>query len=1259
MLISENRLDNWVRGDAEDAQGVIVELTERLLSASCPNAPEMRFPRRDSIGQPGHDGVLVTDVPFPPFVPKGRSVWAIGTGDVPRKATSDYKVSTLQESAATRRKTTFVFVTPLSGRKGWTQSAQATWRNRRRAKREWKDVRVIDGTQLIAWLDKLRSVELWLAEEMGVPSRDIEALEQHWAILTTIGSPPPLPTAVFLANRDSATARLRDLFAGTISELQIGTHYPDQVIPFVSSYVASLPDDRRREVNGRSLIIKNADAWKAVMDLPRHVLVADFDVELQAAPSDMLLQRAKNAGHSVIYHGPPGGPPFPNRTGLPTPSITQIKDALQNAGYPEERARAVAQKSNGNLTFLLRILRDVSSMPEWGGNTAAAHLAVAEMLGSWNEALEADQAIAEQISGKAYGEWIAEMRKVVTRAGTPLIQSFGVWKFIARYEGWYALGPKLFDEHVDRLSRASIAVLRENDPQFDLPPNERFAANIRGKSLSHSRFLRTGLAESLALLGSHPKALTSSTPGKAESTAAQSVRAILESADWARWASLNDVLPLLAEAAPEEFMGAIEASLQDDRQPFRAVFAQEGEAVTGWNFMTGVLWGLETIAWEPDYLIRAATLLAELAAQDPGGKWSNRPANSLATIFLPWFPQTIASAEKRHLAVETIVNETPDVAWHLLLDLLPQSHSTSMGTRKPSWRLTIPEDWKGGTTVGAYWQDVRAFADQAFDLARTDMSKLAQLVERLDDLPPPARESVVEHLRSETLRSAPAEERLKVWASLKEIASKHRKFRDAKWAMPEDQLTVIESVANDLTPDDPSLRNRRLFSERDFELYEGIGNWQEQAARLDARREESVREIHAAGDVDAVVAFARTVESPWRVGLALGAVKEADLDDILPALLNDENKSIAQFIGGVVMGRFRTAGWKWADETLGNDWTTQEKAQFLAYFPFSAEAWTRAASVLGENVRAYWERTTANPYQAESNLPEAVDQLLRFGRPLAAVRCLARLVHDKQQIRSDQAIPALLAAARTTEPTGGMDSFEIIEVIKALQEDPATEPDRLMQVEWVYLPGFDAHKDVWPKTLESRLARDPSLFTEILGLLYRSKNEPKEKKEPSPEQEFHGKRAFRLLHTWRIPPGTSADGTLDEAALSAWLKEVKAKTAASGHLEVAMISFGHVLIHSPADPSGLWIHRAVAAILNAKDAEDIRSGFVTELYNARGVHFVDPSGKEERTLAQEYRTNADAVEKAGYHRLATSLRELADSYDREAERLIKEAESDG
>jgi hypothetical protein len=44
--------------------------------------------------------------------------------------------------------------------------------------------------------------------------------------------------------------------------------------------------------------------------------------------------------------------------------------------------------------------------------------------------------------------------------------------------------------------------------------------------------LRKGLAESLALVGSHPKALTSCSFGKADATAVLAVREILAQADW-------------------------------------------------------------------------------------------------------------------------------------------------------------------------------------------------------------------------------------------------------------------------------------------------------------------------------------------------------------------------------------------------------------------------------------------------------------------------------------------------------------------------------------------------------------------------------------------------------------------------------------------------------------------------------------------------------------------------------------------------------
>lgn len=80
MIVSENQLDEWVRGNARDAQGVIVELIYRLVAASCPRPNERRFPLPNSIGQHGPDGILDVISGFEPFVPESHSIWEIGTG---------------------------------------------------------------------------------------------------------------------------------------------------------------------------------------------------------------------------------------------------------------------------------------------------------------------------------------------------------------------------------------------------------------------------------------------------------------------------------------------------------------------------------------------------------------------------------------------------------------------------------------------------------------------------------------------------------------------------------------------------------------------------------------------------------------------------------------------------------------------------------------------------------------------------------------------------------------------------------------------------------------------------------------------------------------------------------------------------------------------------------------------------------------------------------------------------------------------------
>ena len=206
----------------------------------------------------------------------------------------------------------------------------------------------------------------------------------------------------------------------------------------------------------------------------------------------------------------------------------------------------------------------------------------------------------------------------------------------------------------------AVAVLGERNPKFDLPKEQRFAASIYGNQLNHSALLREGLAETLALVGSKSTALPSCSQGKAEATAILAVRRLLSEASWDRWASLDSHLPLLAEAAPDEFLDAVESVLVDlDQTPFHEIFSQEGGGVIGgWNYMTGLLWALETLAWNPDYLSRVAIILADIASIDPGGNWANRPANSLADIFLPWHVQTTAPFEKRKVAIETVPQGT-------------------------------------------------------------------------------------------------------------------------------------------------------------------------------------------------------------------------------------------------------------------------------------------------------------------------------------------------------------------------------------------------------------------------------------------------------------------------------------------------------------------------------------------------------------------------------------------------------------------------
>lgn len=1200
--------------------------------------------------------MVESEAGFFEFVPKGKSFWEIGTGaDAQSKATEDFRKRTQQMDDEERANSSFVFVTP----RRWDEPELTAWIARRKDK-GWKQIRVIDGVKLADWLREHPAVGKWMAKKLNLTTNlgGIATASEHWddIVSESAGDDPPLPPKLFTIGRTGASDALQALFEGKKQVLMFFAQSPQDVADFISAFLAGLETETFRDYNNRCLYINDEQAWRSIVEtrLP-HVLVADSRLGLETEEGATLQTIARRRGHAVVVPlcGYWAGD-SPETLKLPSPSQSQIESALKESGYTEIRARELGRIGGDRISALLRYLRGYGNLPPYASWNNATLIAQAGLVGKWDGSSPADRSALEKLLGKSYGEWIEILRPDTLRSDSPLIQRDEKWRFVARGEAWKFLGNRITDDDLDRFRMTAVAVLSEIDPKFDLPKEERYAASIHGKVLNHSHLIRKGIAETLALMGSFPTALTSCSDGKATAIAVLVVHKLLNKANWDRWASLDSIMPLLAEAAPDEFLDAVESVLIDlSDTPFHKVYAEEGGGGLGsWNYMSGLLWALETLAWSPKYLSRVSVILADIASFDPGGNWTNRPSNSLADIFLPWHFQTTARFEKRKAAVEAVIKEHPSVGWRLLLALLPHNHGFTSGCHRPVWRDFIPRDWKDGVLRSEYWEQITAYTDLAVALAKSDSGKLCELIKRLSDLPRAAHESLLEHLASDEIVSLPEEDRMPLWENLDGLVRNHRKFADADWAMPEEVVCKIAETAKLLAPVSPAFKFHHLFSGRDFDLYDEKGDYDEQRKRLDEARQTAISEILDADGIDAALQFASKVDAPYEVGRALGLISTDEIEGlILPSILDSEDDILVRVVAGFIWRRFWELKTDWVDRVLERGWSAEHQAKFLTLLPFEEAIWERVSTKLGASHESlYWKNARVNPYGRDRDLSFAIEKLLEYGREGAAVMCVAHTADDESRFDESLATRALLAVLENKNGIKELDNYQTVELIKHLQESKTADKDALFQIEWNFLPWLDSFSSGSPVTLEKRLASDPAFFAEAIGLVFRSKNASEDSENEQIENKKHlAMNAYKLLTNWKHCPGIQDDGSFCADAFDAWLSETRRLTEESGHVEVAQIQIGHVLTCAPPDPDGLWIHSAVADALNFRDTGEMRSGFTTQLFNDRGVHGFT-HGEEERQLAKQYREKADALDARAYTRFAAAMREFAEQYERDAER---------
>ena len=286
------------------------------------------------------------------------------------------------------------------------------------------------------------------------------------------------------------------------------------------------------------LHLEKANGGQAVPDeevfqFLRHFHLLGYDLDTKVGATVSLL-------HSLI-----GQYSLSDAQNIWTRVIDEVQSANQSAGtitidtLPHDIRTTFQRPYAKTIPSKLAIMP--SQVIDWNQIQYAPELAVANLVGSWSEKSEADRAIASKLAKEDFDKWIPKVREILQQPGSPVSLKNGVWGVTERKELWQAVGQRLFDSHLDIFKECVVAVLSERDPRFELPPEERYAASIHGKVLKHSQYLRKGLAESLALLGSFPTVLSNCSTDKPQTIALLSVRDIFNNSDWVLWSSLNNL----------------------------------------------------------------------------------------------------------------------------------------------------------------------------------------------------------------------------------------------------------------------------------------------------------------------------------------------------------------------------------------------------------------------------------------------------------------------------------------------------------------------------------------------------------------------------------------------------------------------------------------------------------------------------------------------------------------------------------------------
>lgn len=825
----------------------------------------------------------------------------------------------------------------------------------------------------------------------------------------------------------------------------------------------------------------------------------------------------------------------------------------------------------------------------------------------------------------------------------------------APVDAFVNLAHLLGDEHLTRFSEAARAVFSKIAPPPD--PNEPFRLTSP-KNEMHSNWLREGMMTTLLLMAAlHEESdflISGSSPQNFVNEIIRSLPGL--SSDYRLLASLQDNLPLLAEAAPDPFLDALDQLLEGDGSAIRPIFDEHKGFIDVQTYHTGLLWALETLAWDPQYLFRASLCLARLAAIDPGGKLSNRPINSLREIFLTWHPHTRANVYQRLGVLNSIIKSVPKIAWPLLAKLLPNFHSTSTSTAKPKFRESV-----GATsevlTYNIVWNSQTQIVILALSVIGEDVDKWAILIRQISQFREEALIKTIETL-DVVLKSVPVDAQQALWDLLRKEVNRNKAYATSDWTLKKDSLERVEHLVIKYKSDDPLLNEKWLFDDWSPDVSTPSDSPSKQIENIKEQRDQAVLNILSIEGITGILNLAKKVKQPHILidSIASLSISKHQLIELLELSIETDSKLDFFTRFSVANGYVR----------FGNSWTNDLKKIFdkfaltpenigksMTALPENRGSWNIVEQFGDEVNDAYWGSKNARYVSGpKDDLIYAVESYLSRGRALDAIQTSVRQLSElpSQLIIQllDVAVPQINANGINT-----MTAYYIEKVFEELERRTDIDLTVVAAKEFAYLPFFsDSKKDL---TLHRLMVKNPETYMSVICAVF-FPNNTQDTKEISPQEKQLAHASYELLQGLKILPGQDGDH-IDVDTLQTWCIEVRELAKIKDREKITDTYIGYMFSHAPSSTSdGIWPHEVVRHLIEEIASNEVEEGIETERFNMRGVvsRAHGEGGRQERELALQAQNASEAL--SAWPRTASMLTRISQMWLNQAKEVDIRAE---